>query len=97
MNRKIFVISYDLRSTFWRNYNGFYGALRSYPHWMHHIENTWLISVPSNTTAVQIYNQLAPYIFADCHILIIEVNPTNYYGILPPDAWTWIETNKLPL
>ena len=94
MNRHVYIVSYDLRHTLVRNYSGFYGALQSFPSWMHHIDNTWLIV--SDVSSKEIYNRLAPHIFTDCHILIMRVT-SDYFGLLPDEAWNWINSNRVIL
>ena len=63
MNRRIYIVSYDLQNKFLRNYNGLYNTLQSFPFWMHYMDNTWFII--SDLTPEQIYNLLAPHIFND--------------------------------
>ena len=90
MNR-VYIITYDIRNTWIRNYNPLFNALMSFPHWMHHMDNTWF--VVTALTPQQIYNFLAPYIYTDCRILVTRFT-SDYFGLLDQDAWNWISTHR---
>jgi hypothetical protein len=84
---RVYIITYDIKLAWLRNYKPFFAAIQSYPHWMHHMDNTWFIV--TDATPEQIYSSLAPYIYADCRILIARVT-SDYFGLLSQDAWTWL-------
>lgn len=88
MNR-VYIISYDLKLKWLRgNYSNLYNTLESFPSWMHYMENTWFVE--SNLTPTQIYKLLAPSLFNDCQLIITPMT-SDYFGLLQPDAWTWIK------
>jgi len=91
MNRKVYIVTYDLKYKWLRNYQGLYNQLQAFPAWMHHLDNTWLIV--SEQTPEQIYNLLAPQLGDDCHILITRVT-RDYFGLLPEEAWQWLTSHK---
>jgi len=88
---KIYIITYDLRLTWLRNYNPLFNLLRSFPHWMHEMDNTWFIV--SDLTAQEIYNACAPYIFTDCRIVIARFRG-EAFGLLSPTGWEWINRHR---
>jgi hypothetical protein len=63
--------------------------------WWHFLRDTWIIVTP-DSTATDVYNRLQPHLLQDRDkLLIVSINAgTNYQGLLPQEAWTWIETQK---
>lgn len=90
MNRKIYIVTYDLKHTLFRNYDGLFKALQSFPY-MHYMENTWFII--SERTSQDIYTILSPQLFDDCNLFIMRVN-ADYYGQLPNEAWDWFKQHN---
>jgi len=88
---RVYIITYDIKGTWIRNYNPLFNALRAFPHWMHHMDNTWF--VVSDLTAEDIYNNLRPHIFVDSRLLIVAIT-RDYYGYLNQDAWSWLDTYR---
>jgi len=88
---KVYIITYDIKLAWLRNYNPLFKALMSFPNWMHHMDNTWFIV--TNNTPTGIYNKLQPHLFADSRILIAQVT-SSYFGLLSQDAWDWLEKYK---
>lgn len=74
-----------------RNYNGLYNVLMSFPHWLHDMDETWLIVTPLN--AEQIYSLLSPHIQSDCKLLISRFS-RECFGQLSQQAWNWINAQK---
>jgi hypothetical protein len=90
MLTKKYLITYDLKTPNW-NYTGFYDALKNQGEWWHYLASTWIIK-KTTLTPQQIYNNIAPHISRKDLILIVEIVPQNKYGILPRDAWDWLDT-----
>lgn len=90
MPQKKYLITYSLKTPNW-NYTGFFSALQSIGPWWHYLDTTWIIK--SNLTAQQIHAVLAPHLSRNDLMLVVEIVPGNRFGWLPPDAWTWIDSN----
>jgi len=85
----IYVVSYDLpRGLFGRSPQPLYNELATSRGWCHYLEKTWLIS--TNESIQELYQRLSPYLNDTDKILITELTRI-YYGILPNEAWEWIE------
>ena len=87
-----YSITYDLKAP-GRNYDSLYEAIKQCGKWWHYLESTWIVI--TNETSQQIWNRLSSHIDKNDSILIIEVR-RNRYGLLPKDAWQWIDEN-IPL
>ncbi|HWO73582.1 MAG TPA: hypothetical protein VNN21_08490 [Dehalococcoidia bacterium] len=96
----IFAIIHDLGRR--ADYTPLFERIKALGDWMHYIESLWIIQTRQPTTAAAIYRELEPYIHpSDDYLLIIEVK-RNYFGILPKEAWDWLnnrnwEQASLPL
>jgi len=91
MNRHIYIVTYDLKYKWARNYTGLYNVLKSFPSWMHYIANTWLICTEKNPE--EICNSLRPHLSSDDNILITRMT-NEYFGYLPKEAWSWIKSRR---
>jgi hypothetical protein len=87
MNRRIYIISYELVNKWITNYNNLYNTIISYGEWMHYIDNTWFIV--TDQTPIQIYNSLQPHLRNGCKVIITPMTD-EYFGLLPQEAWNWI-------
>lgn len=63
-----YIISYDLRKN--RNYDGLYGAIKSYGTWAKITESTWAIKTSS--TAVQVRDHLGSVTDKDDRIFVVK-------------------------
>ncbi len=86
---KVYAVTYDLRAPS-RDYKGLYEVLKSFPHWWHFLESTWL--VVADSTPKQVHERLLPHLDANDIVLVIEVK-NNKWGVLPQKAWEWIDAN----
>lgn len=59
--------------------------------WWHYIPNLYLVNTPLNSTQITSTLQLQ---FPGLLFLIIKIDTTDYNGVLPRDAWTWIEKHS---
>lgn len=87
-NKKVYIVSFELHSTLFRNYSNFYNNLKLYKPWMHYIKDTWFICSESDPHSI--YNHLCQYIHKDDRIIITRMT-TEYSGWLPQDAWDWLK------
>src|SRR5260370_40349423 len=80
---RVFLVAYQLRAFHDPRQIG--ETLQKLGHWCHFFDKTWLIQ--TNTTADDIYTQLASFIKDDERLLIIEVRPNSMYQRwLPQEA-----------
>jgi hypothetical protein len=91
---KIYLVTYNTNGNF--NQAIFHAYLTSlYPlnisDWWHHIDTTYLVASTLNVN--QLYNLIYPGV-PQRNLLIIEVDPNNTQGWLPPLAWEWIKKYK---
>lgn len=56
--------------------------------WWHYIGTSYIVASTLGVNAL--YNAIFPGI-PKRYLLIIEVDPNNTQGWVPPDAWTWIQ------
>ena len=89
----ILIITYTLRNPN-QPYINFYNEIKKAETWWHYLDSTWLIRTQFNPQYW--YNRLAPFIFKNDSILIIEVK-ANYQGWLPKEAWDWINRELPPI
>ena len=87
-NNHIYIISYELHSSFFRDYKPLYDAIKSYGVWMHHVENSWLIVTHQDAKAI--FNHLGKHIKTDDRLIIARIT-NDYFGWLPQEAWDWID------
>jgi hypothetical protein len=88
--RRVYCVSYDLKSDDNADYTGLYEVLKSSKHWWHYLESTWLVVV--DATAEQLWTRLTPHIQDGDRVLVIGVT-SDSQGALPPKAWDWITRN----
>lgn len=95
MNKKVYIITYNPLEPF--NKVTFHKYIESLfaggyiTDWWHYIDETYL--VVSNLDINILYNAIFPGV-PQRYLLIIEVNPDNSQGWLPPNAWAWLEKYK---
>ena len=83
---RVLLVTYDLK-TAGKNYAPFYEALKNQGTWWHYLSSTWLIK--TTKTHIEVYNAIAPHITIRDHVLIVPIT-RPYWGLLPKDAWDWI-------
>lgn len=84
----VYCVSYDLRKA-GQNYSGLYEQLKS-TKWLHPLESTWLVA--TTESAQQLSDRLWMQLDANDLLLVIRVTKP-YWGVLPKEAWAWIEVN----
>lgn len=88
----VLLVSYELKKADDKHKN-FFSILKSHAKWWHYLKSTWLIE--TDETPKILHEKLEKAMDEEDSILIIEVKK-NYYGLLPPEAWDWIEENVSP-
>lgn len=75
-------------------YDSFYNEIKKADTWWHYLDSTWLIKTQFNPQYW--YNKLAPLIYQNDSIFIIEVT-NKYQGWLPKEAWEWLNRELPPV
>lgn len=86
-DRRVLLVSYDLKGAPAESYEALFEALKANPGWWHYLESTWLLV--TDRTSVQLAEQLRPHLDQNDRLLVIEVVP-RYSGWLPQKAWEWM-------
>lgn len=84
----LLLVTFSLRNQL-RDYGEFFVALRGNAlQWSHYIEQTYIVytSYDQNELASKLY----PHMEATDALLIVKINPYEYQGWLPKEAWEWI-------
>lgn len=87
----LYSINYDLRGPK-AEYEPLLSAIKSVGKWWHYLDSMWL--VVSQDSVKDLYLRLSPNLKSGDHLIILDVTASAYYGILPRDAWPWIETRQ---
>lgn len=87
MNRRIYIISYDLKNP-GRDYAPLYEAIKRCGDWQHPLESTWLVFTVAS--AGDIYNAIKPTLDNNDLLFISELNADNRQGWLAKSCWEWI-------
>jgi len=88
----IILVTYDLKGVP-GSYQPFFNALqKAGDSWWHYLSNTWLISTYKNPK--QVFAEIQPYVSSADLILIVPIIGREKWGILPKDAWNWIEKHQ---
>lgn len=89
----IHLVTYKLTPD--KDYTSFYNTLKAGPtlSWWHYLDNVWLIK--TDESASKLMDRVRPTINeGKDRILIIKVDPSNYWGYLPSKAHDWIKRNN---
>lgn len=84
----IYLFTYDLRPTFFRNVAPLKSELRNSPAWCNYLERTWLIG--TYETERQLDARLVRHLTTQDFWFITRIT-YGYFGWLPKEAWDWIE------
>lgn len=85
MNR-IYIIQYDVKDD-----SILKERIKSLGTWMNYFPKSWVVE--SNLSAKEIYGKISVDFEKD-RILIMELQKSNYWGVLPKKAWEWIQNRK---
>ena len=88
---KVYIITFNTDEPF--NMVTFHDYITSlYPNkiidWWHYIHTTYLIVSPLDVNSL--YNLIFPGV-PQRYLLVVEIDPNNAQGWLPPDAWKWLQ------
>lgn len=93
---KLYVIVYETQAGFnaanFANYIKALDQKKWISDWWHYLENTYIVA--SDQTAQNLYNAAAPGMKGIKRVLVVEIDPSNEQGWLPPDAWKWLQKYK---
>lgn len=89
LRTSVLLVTYDLKTPTW-NYSPFYEALKQQGPWWHYLTSTWLIATAK--APQEVYSALAALLSQPDSVLIVPIT-RPYWGILPKDAWDWIDKN----
>ncbi len=85
-----YIITYEIKDKT-RDLSGLYNTIKDLGVWLHYIDATWIVK-NTNNSSQQIYEKLKLFFRTEDRLLIIKIDPTQKYGWLPADAWTWLDT-----
>lgn len=80
--KKIYIIQYKIKDD-----SIILERIKSLGTWMEYFPKSLVIE--SELTAKEIYEKISVD-YENEWILIMELNKTNYWGIMPQEAWDWI-------
>lgn len=90
---KLYIITYKTNPSFnsaiFHNYIKALYQNNWISDWWHYTDNTYIVA--SNQTVQNLYNATAKGMGGIQYALIVEVNPKNQQGWLPPAAWDWLK------
>jgi hypothetical protein len=93
---KLYLITYKTNPSFnsvtFHNYVKALHEKKWISDWWHYTDNAYIVA--SNQEVQKLYNAAAPGMKGIQYVLIIELNPNNRQGWLPPDAWKWLQKYK---
>jgi hypothetical protein len=81
----ILLVTYDLKGPA-GSYESLFKAIQRNGMWWHYLTNTWLVRGESPKAVSESMHQ---HIKPGDLFLVAELGP--YWGVLPKDAWDWIE------
>ena len=84
----IFAISHELKGK--RDYSPLFEKIMSLGEWMHYIKSVWVVETREPMAAHEVFRELDPYIDDRTDFLFIVEVTRDYFGILPKDAWEWL-------
>jgi hypothetical protein len=85
---KKYQICYDLRAP-GRNYEELYKAIRSYGHWAHPLESTWIIQ--TTQTASEIAKYLRQFMDANDGLIVTGWNGEAAWFNVNSEAGDWMK------
>lgn len=92
---KLYIVSYSIDVNL--NLATFHSYITGLPlsvvaDWWHYLPFTYIIA--SDLEVTDLYNKIFPGIPLR-YLLVIEANPNNAQGWLPPEAWIWLQKFQL--
>ena len=90
---KTFAIAYDLKQP-GRNYSTLYEVIRTLAgegNWQHPLESVWIVAMPVETSANDLFEAIHDKMDTNDSVLIVEVTQQNRQGWLPASFWEWMK------
>ena len=87
----LYSINYDLKGPK-ADYEPLLSSIKALGVWWHYLDSMWL--VVSQDDVRTLYSRLSPNLRKGDCLIILNVTDSAYYGILPRDAWPWIESRQ---
>lgn len=85
---RILLVTFSLRNTA-RDYSPFFVALRgNVLQWWHFIEQTCVVF--THHDASNLTKALLPHIEKSDSLLVVQIEPHQFQGWLPQQAWDWL-------
>lgn len=83
---KTFLIQYNIKDD-----SQIKERIKTLGPWMSYFDGFWLVD--SDKTSKEIFDIISQGIPSD-YFLILEINIKDYWGWMPPEAWTWLLKRK---
>ena len=88
-----YAIMYDL-SRSKKDHTAFFEKIKTLGAWMHYMDDIWVISTKSYSTAHAISTVLEPdFDKENGYLLVTRIEPSDRQGWLPAEAWEWFGKN----
>ena len=81
--KKIYLIQYTLKED-----SILVDRIKSLGPWMSYFSKSWIVE-SDLLTAKAIYDRISQNYETE-RILIMELNKSNYWGVMPKEAWEWL-------
>jgi hypothetical protein len=89
---KLLLVTFALRNLD-RDYSPFFVALRGNAlNWWHYIDQTCVVSTEHDVNSFA--NLLIPHMEATDSLLVVEMPPHQFQGLLPEVAWEWLNATS---
>lgn len=92
---KAFILSFDYTILKATKLTAFQEQIKKDPSivsWWHHLKGTYIIITKDNIDASSIQQFFSHY-FPNENCLVLKVRYDNYNGMLPQNAWDWMESS----
>lgn len=87
----ILIVTYDLKGPS-TQYAKLYELLKGQDSWSHYLGSTWLVA--TGKTPKELGEEIRPLVQQEKNDSFLVARFTSdYWGLLPKDAWTWITTH----
>jgi hypothetical protein len=91
--RRMLLVTYDVPLTTNANQRkAISDAIQAFGPWWHYLSSSWLVVTDKDANTVGL--AIGPHVKAtpSGKLLVVEVDPSAHQGLLPKDAWDWINT-----
>jgi len=89
---RLLLVTFSLRNPD-KDYSSFFVSIRGNAlNWWHYIEQTCVVSTEKDADAYA--HLLYPHLEATDSLLVVEIQPRQFQGWLPPAAWEWLNSTS---